>query len=217
MPFASLRWIKRSEITKVISMLRSAVERQMMIIGEALDQAVDLQPELSEQISEVREIVNLRNVIVHGYAVVENETIWGIVTDASLLLSKHKSANLFSRRGEFDLGRYFFAAAGAGALCLLLAFLVLRSPYQERATGPPLPVFLLMSGGVLLQPAYLCLIPLRSSISDTESEGICLHRASTWLVQYRGLIVCRLLFRVGRNTPVSRHSCVAGRQVGKPF
>jgi len=62
-------------------MLRSAVERQMMIIGEALNQAVHLQPDLSEQISEVREIVNLRNVIVHGYAVVENETIWGIVTD----------------------------------------------------------------------------------------------------------------------------------------
>ena len=62
-------------------MLRSAVERQLMIIGEALNQAVHLQPDLSEQISEVREIVNLRNIIVHGYAVVENETIWGIVTD----------------------------------------------------------------------------------------------------------------------------------------
>ena len=46
-----------------------------MIIGEALNQAVHHQPELSEQISEVREIVNLRNVIVYGYAVVENDTI----------------------------------------------------------------------------------------------------------------------------------------------
>jgi uncharacterized protein with HEPN domain len=62
-------------------LLRSAVERQLMIIGEALNQAAHLQPQLSDQITEVREIVNLRNVIVHGYAVVENETIWGIVTD----------------------------------------------------------------------------------------------------------------------------------------
>lgn len=62
-------------------LLRSAVERQLMIIGEALNQAVHLQPDLSEQIEEVRQIVNLRNVIVHGYAVVENETIWGIVTE----------------------------------------------------------------------------------------------------------------------------------------
>jgi uncharacterized protein with HEPN domain len=69
-------------------LLRSAVERQLMIIGEALNQAVHLQPELSEQISEVREIVNLRNVIVHGYAVVENETIWGIVTEEVPALAK---------------------------------------------------------------------------------------------------------------------------------
>ncbi len=69
-------------------MLRSAVERQLMIIGEALNQAVHMQPDLCEQISEVREIVNLRNVIVHGYAVVENETIWGIVTDEVPALDK---------------------------------------------------------------------------------------------------------------------------------
>jgi len=62
-------------------LLRSAVERQLMIIGEALNQAVRLEPELSEQIDEVRQIVNLRNIIVHGYAVVENETIWGITQD----------------------------------------------------------------------------------------------------------------------------------------
>jgi uncharacterized protein with HEPN domain len=72
-------------------MLRSAVERQLMIIGEALNQAVHIQPDLSEQISEVREIVNLRNIIVHGYAVVENETIWGIVTDEVPALVKQVS------------------------------------------------------------------------------------------------------------------------------
>jgi uncharacterized protein with HEPN domain len=66
-------------------MLRSAVERQLMIVGEALNQAVHIQPELSEQIGEVR------NVIVHGYAVVENETIWGIVTDEIPALVKQVS------------------------------------------------------------------------------------------------------------------------------
>jgi uncharacterized protein with HEPN domain len=72
-------------------MLRSAVERQLMIVGEALNQAVHIQPDLSEQIGEVREIVNLRNIIVHGYAVVENETIWGIVTDEVPALVKQVS------------------------------------------------------------------------------------------------------------------------------
>jgi uncharacterized protein with HEPN domain len=62
-----------------------------MIVGEALNQAIHIQPNLSEQIGEVREIVNLRNVIVHGYAVVENETIWGIVTDEVPALVKQVS------------------------------------------------------------------------------------------------------------------------------
>ena len=52
-----------------------------MIIGEALNQAYKLDPALSESVGNVREIINLRNVIVHGYAIVENETIWGIIED----------------------------------------------------------------------------------------------------------------------------------------
>ena len=50
-----------------------------MIIGEALNQADKLDPSLSESVSNIREIINLRNVIVHGYAIIENETIWGII------------------------------------------------------------------------------------------------------------------------------------------
>ena len=60
-------------------LLRSGVERQLMIIGEALNQAVGDDPEISDWIPESREIINLRNVIVHGYAIVENKTIWGIL------------------------------------------------------------------------------------------------------------------------------------------
>jgi uncharacterized protein with HEPN domain len=60
-------------------MLRSAVERQLMIVGEALIQARRLDDDLDEHIKDVRDIISLRNVIVHGYAVVENATIWGIL------------------------------------------------------------------------------------------------------------------------------------------
>ena len=60
-------------------LLRSAVERQLMIVGEALNQAYKLDPALSESVGNIREIINLRNVIVHGYAIVENETVWGIM------------------------------------------------------------------------------------------------------------------------------------------
>jgi len=60
-------------------MLRSAVERQLMIVGEALNGAKRLDEEVAAEIPEIRDIIQLRNIIVHGYAVVENVTIWGIV------------------------------------------------------------------------------------------------------------------------------------------
>jgi len=62
-------------------LLRSGVERQLMIIGEALSQAEKIDPNVSKAISDVRRIVNLRNVIIHGYSTVENETIWGILQE----------------------------------------------------------------------------------------------------------------------------------------
>jgi len=60
-------------------MLRSAVERQLMIVGEAMNKAQRLDDEVREHVREVQDIIGLRNVIAHGYAVVENATIWGIV------------------------------------------------------------------------------------------------------------------------------------------
>lgn len=62
-------------------LLRSAIERQLMIVGEALNRAVREDPDIADSIDDVREIINLRNVIVHGYAVVENATIWGVVQE----------------------------------------------------------------------------------------------------------------------------------------
>lgn len=57
-------------------MLRSAVERQFEIIGEALHQAEALVPELSEQLPELRRIVGMRNRIIHGYDSVDDELLW---------------------------------------------------------------------------------------------------------------------------------------------
>lgn len=59
-------------------MLQSAVERQLMIIGEALGQS-RRDGELNSVVKNVRRIVNLRNVIVHGYAVMEARTVWGVI------------------------------------------------------------------------------------------------------------------------------------------
>ena len=52
---------------------------QLMIVGEAMSQASRIDEELAGRIENAREIINLRNVIVHGYAVIENQTIGGIL------------------------------------------------------------------------------------------------------------------------------------------
>jgi uncharacterized protein with HEPN domain len=61
-------------------LLQSAVERQFITVGEALGLAVKLEPALVTQITELRRIVNFRNVMVHGYALIEPRTVWQVVT-----------------------------------------------------------------------------------------------------------------------------------------
>jgi uncharacterized protein with HEPN domain len=59
------------------SMLRSAVERQFQIIGEALGQLARRDPATADTIPELRRIVAFRNILVHGYADVDDELVWG--------------------------------------------------------------------------------------------------------------------------------------------
>jgi uncharacterized protein with HEPN domain len=62
-------------------MVRSAVERQLVIIGEALNQMSRIAPAVAVQISEHRRIIALRNILVHSYAKVDDRVIWSIVKD----------------------------------------------------------------------------------------------------------------------------------------
>ena len=62
-------------------MLRDAVERELIIIGEALAQAEKSQPSLATQITDLRKIIGLRNILVHGYGEVKNELVWSIIKD----------------------------------------------------------------------------------------------------------------------------------------
>lgn len=61
-------------------MLRSAVERQFEIIGEALNKLVRLDPDLASRITDYRRIIAFRNILVHGYADVDDRIVWGVLT-----------------------------------------------------------------------------------------------------------------------------------------
>lgn len=60
------------------AMLRSAVERQFEIIGEALAQLARRDLALAERISEYRNIIAFRNVLIHGYAEVDDKLVWDV-------------------------------------------------------------------------------------------------------------------------------------------
>lgn len=56
---------------------RKAVERNLEIIGEALNRIVRINPDMN--ITNARRIVNTRNRIIHGYDTVSEDIIWAIV------------------------------------------------------------------------------------------------------------------------------------------
>ena len=60
-------------------LLRSAVERQFEIIGEAIAQLQKFDLKTAERIPNFRKIVAFRNILIHGYASIENSTVWGVV------------------------------------------------------------------------------------------------------------------------------------------
>jgi uncharacterized protein with HEPN domain len=60
-------------------MLRAAVERQFEIIGEALAQLAKRDANLAAHIGEHRRIIAFRNILIHGYADVDNKLVWDIV------------------------------------------------------------------------------------------------------------------------------------------
>ena len=61
------------------ALLRSAVERQFEVVGEALNQALHVYPDLANRVSDCRRIVAFRNRLIHGYAFVSDEVVWGVV------------------------------------------------------------------------------------------------------------------------------------------
>ena len=61
------------------SMLRSAVERQLEIVGEALAQLARTDPATASQIDEYQRIIAFRNILIHGYAEIDHRIVWNVL------------------------------------------------------------------------------------------------------------------------------------------
>ena len=79
---------KRFEQYLADEMLRSAVERQFGIIGEALSRLAKDDPEVAAAIPDHGTIVAFRNILIHGYATVDDRIVWGVIENHLAQLRK---------------------------------------------------------------------------------------------------------------------------------
>ena len=60
-------------------LLRSGVERQFEIIGEGLNRLTKIAPEVTNQISHHKRVTSFRNILIHGYDIVEDPVVWDVI------------------------------------------------------------------------------------------------------------------------------------------
>ena len=75
-------------------MLRSAVERQFEILGEAMTRALHTDPGLGERLTASRGAIDFRNVVAHEYDALSPATVWDIARHELPALAAEAGAEL---------------------------------------------------------------------------------------------------------------------------
>jgi uncharacterized protein with HEPN domain len=60
-------------------LLRQAIERNFEIIGEAIRRLSQIDPETAARIGDHRQIIAFRNVLIHGYDLVDHALVWDTI------------------------------------------------------------------------------------------------------------------------------------------
>ncbi len=81
---------------------RSAVERQLEIIGEALGKAAATDSTLAERLSDLPRMIGMRNRIIHGYDDVDDAIVWDVVTSRVTGLEAAVALLLAAEEGKED-------------------------------------------------------------------------------------------------------------------
>ncbi len=60
--------------------LRQAVERNFEIIGEAVTRLARIDPESAGRIGDYPQIIAFRNLLIHGYDLIDDAQVWQVIT-----------------------------------------------------------------------------------------------------------------------------------------
>ena len=67
-------------------LLRAAVERHFEIIGEAINRLSRYDPEVTARIGDYPRIIAFRNLLIHGYDLIDQAQVWKVVCEQVPLL-----------------------------------------------------------------------------------------------------------------------------------
>lgn len=62
-------------------LVRAGVERQFGIIGEALNHLGQRHKSLLAEIREHQKIIGFRNILIHGYAEIDDAVVWSVIVE----------------------------------------------------------------------------------------------------------------------------------------
>jgi uncharacterized protein with HEPN domain len=80
-------------------LVRSAVEREFIIVGEALATLARVSPQVFSQITHARRIVDFRNQLTHEYPTVDDAVVW-LIAEHDVPVLQRECAALLAAQGE---------------------------------------------------------------------------------------------------------------------
>ena len=80
--------------------LRSAVEREFLIIGEAVNCLAAIEPAVAAGLTGSRHIVDFRNRLAHEYHNIDDEMVWAIAQDEAPALAREVAVLLSERSAD---------------------------------------------------------------------------------------------------------------------